>query len=353
MPDKQLVEFMELEDGRIERQPATLIQGLEYIERMMYAQVRLPVTSESDTQGLLWWHRDLIAALKNLPSSVNVPKAGTGETVKLKDAIDAMVLAKKNANRRARYVDSLEHYLRHFARGREDRLINSISNEDVENWMNKYPNAWTRHTLLNRFSTLFAFSVKQGWIPSNPCDRIERVSVTREAPKILTIKQSRQALEYVREKIPDFVPWFTLAHFIGVRPEECDKITWPAISLDRKILTIDAAGAKTRRRRIVPLPPVAIEWLKLGGELPFKPRTREWYIRLLRRHLGFAKWPKDILRHTAASMMLAKEQDAAKVALWLGNSEKILHAHYRQLVAKETAEEFWNIRPTRHIVFKF
>jgi hypothetical protein len=44
------------------------------------------------------------------------------------------------------------------------------------------------------------------------------------------------------------------------------------------------------------------------------------YRRQLARHLRFEKWPKNLLRHTAASYWLADWQDAGKAARELGNN---------------------------------
>ena len=59
--------------------------------------------------------------------------------------------------------------------------------------------------------------------------------------------------------------------------------------------------------------------------------------------IGFDAWPKDILRHTTASMLMATWEDEGKVAATLGHSPSILHAHDRELVTKTEAKRFWEI----------
>jgi len=56
-------------------------------------------------------------------------------------------------------------------------------------------------------------------------------------------------------------------------------------------------------------------------------------------HLGFGDWPKGLRRHTAAAHLLARKQDAAAVALELGNSPRVLLTHYRELVIREQANK--------------
>lgn len=72
---------------------------------------------------------------------------------------------------------------------------------------------------------------------------------------------------------------------------------------------------------------------RLGTLFSFAVR-RDW------RH-----WPKDVLRHSCASYLLALKRDAQAVALELGNSPTILFKHYRELVSQEQARRFWNLIP--------
>jgi hypothetical protein len=61
--------------------------------------------------------------------------------------------------------------------------------------------------------------------------------------------------------------------------------------------------------------------------------------------LGLKAWPKDILRHTAASILMATWEDEGKLAATLGISPSVLHAHYRELVTRAEAKRFWGIGP--------
>ena len=55
--------------------------------------------------------------------------------------------------------------------------------------------------------------------------------------------------------------------------------------------------------------------------------------------------PKNGLRHSYASYRLAQCQDAAKVALEMGNSPNMIFRHYRELVMPQDATAWWNILP--------
>ena len=61
--------------------------------------------------------------------------------------------------------------------------------------------------------------------------------------------------------------------------------------------------------------------------------------------LGLSRWPQDLLRHTAASYLLALHGDAGKVATMLGNSSSVLLTHYHEPVMPGIARFFGQAQP--------
>jgi hypothetical protein len=58
-----------------------------------------------------------------------------------------------------------------------------------------------------------------------------------------------------------------------------------------------------------------------------------------------AEWPQNALRHSFGSYHLAQFNDAAKLALEMGNSPATIFRHYRQLVKPKQAEQYWKLSP--------
>lgn len=140
----------------------------------------------------------------------------------------------------------------------------------------------------------------------------------------VTLKPPRgTSLTYSREEMPHFLPWLVLALFDELRPEEIDRLAWGAVDLERGVVTIGALVAKVRTRRVVHLKPVAVEWLRLGADMPLPQATRRRCLRKLRELLGWPVWNKDVLRHSAASYWLASDPDTPRMAMELGNSPAI------------------------------
>ncbi|MGN6643009.1 MAG: tyrosine-type recombinase/integrase [Verrucomicrobiota bacterium] len=274
----------------------------------------------------------------------------------LETAVKETVKAKRAAARREDYIKGLELYLKQFIKGRESMAINQGSDrwvKDIEKWFadrNELPD--TRNSNIGRLSAMFGTAWRRGIISENPCARVERASVDSKPPATLTHRQYTRALLWSLKECPGFLAWLTLALFVGLRPEaEADELNWNDIDLKRRRIVI--TKTKVRNHRIIDLKfcRPAIAWLTLakllGSPLDISLSTRRRYLRKLRAHLGFKRWPQDVLRHTAASNLLAFHQDAGKVAAFLGNSVSVLLRRYKALIFREDAERFMKCRPKK------
>lgn len=263
----------------------------------------------------------------------------------LRQAIDLLVESKTKANKRPGYVTNLRQYLDAWARGQEHRSLASVTLDELESFVNAKESVGSRLTTINRLSTLFSFAVRKGWIVANPLKRIERPTVEATLPTILTDADTIKMLAYIKTTLPKLAPWFALALFAGLRPEEADQITWEKINLDAGTVLIDPTISKVRNARTVHLEPVAVAWLKLGGDLPLLQVTRRRALRKVRDFMGWEEWPKDVLRHTCASHWIALKKSYGAVAIEMGNSENILRKHYRAEVAQADCKKFWSLTP--------
>jgi len=256
--------------------------------------------------------------------------------------------AKESSNLRPCYVKELRRVLEQFCDGRENRPIKSVTVAEVEDWIDanaKKPG--TRATLITRLSALFSFAFRRAHIDSNPVDRIDRVRLERCPPKILSPQQASELIAATVKHAAELIAYVSLGLYCGVRPAELKRLDWESVDLSRGMVRIDAAASKVRRRRIIHAHPVAMHWLAMAPKRqgPVAPKSHVRPRRRIERALGWAAWPHDLLRHTAASYLLALHQDAGKVAMWLGNSPGILLRHYHELVSPDDCRRFWEIQP--------
>lgn len=266
------------------------------------------------------------------------------EGVTLGSVIEEVLEAKKAANRRPLYVRHLKFSLRKFATGREGVAIQSFTRKHIEEWMaariSDAPS--TRKGWLQVLSVLFSFAVRADYISTNPAMQVERVSVDKPPPRILTPKEARRLVTFARRRMPWRFPQIVLGLYAGIRPTELLRLRWSDINLDQGYVTINTAAAKTRRRRIVRLEPKARDLLmtaKRRENRQLGTSSHKWR-RLVEKHTGI-KWNQDLLRHSCSSYLIALHGDAGKVARSLGNSVDVLLNHYVELVTPDECRRFW------------
>tara|TARA_R100001086_G_scaffold234293_1_gene156480 strand:- start:7689 stop:8777 length:1089 start_codon:yes stop_codon:yes gene_type:complete len=260
-------------------------------------------------------------------------------------ALAEFLEVKGQSGRRSRYTEELARVLNRFAQGREKRRISSVSAQELRSWLAGLDASQsTKQTVQNRVSALFGWAYRQGYTKENPCEKLEKIRLDQADPEILTVKQCQNLIQATRQADPDFLPYFALALFEGIRPEECARLSAKDIDLDREQVTVSGEAAKTRNRRIVPLLPPALSIL---SKCP-KSRWFDWQTNFrrrrdaLRKAAKLKKWPKDVLRHTAASHFynIYGMDEATKA---LGHSAAIMLRHYRQMQTKEETKTWLKI----------
>lgn len=265
----------------------------------------------------------------------------------LREAIAETILAKREAGRKKRYVDELAGYLNKFALQREDYPLDRITPKDIDQWFaTRKETGETRKSNLGRLSSLFGLALRRGYLTSNPCKSAEAVSIDRKPPALFPVERLSEALKVCRKRTPRFLRCLILGGLMGLRPDEAigAKIHWK-----KRQVEVPFHSSKIRAWRIIDLTPPALRWLSVCPTSHRNAILSRSAARRTRRKLlgilGIAEWPQDVLRHTAASHLLAFYSDEAKVASILGTSPRVLHARYKNVVSKADARKFMRLKP--------
>lgn len=284
------------------------------------------------------------------------------KSLPISDAIKELVETRKGSGQSVRYCHDLELRLGRFQRAFGARGTASVTGKELDEWLAGLPVApGTRNTFRRDLRTLFSFCVKRGYASSNPATATELAKDVGQAPGILTVAEAAKLLERSGN---DVLPYVAIGMFAGLRSAELEKLDWSEIDLSAGLIEVKAHKAKTARRRLVRIEPALKAWLeplalKAG---PVIPEALRYRMDDAKRAAGFGtpgtetdkekkagvklkEWPQNALRHTFGSYWLAKHQDAAALALQMGNSAQMVFAHYRELVRPVEAERFWNLKP--------
>jgi len=224
-------------------------------------------------------------------------------------------------------------------------MLNTVSHVDIELWISQFPSLYSRQTWLNRINTFFVFAKRRGYVTSNPCERIEPISIDVKPPGIHTVENVEKLLRKCQSEFPDLIGYIAPIYFGGLRPIESEKLLPKHVFED--LIEVTPENCKTRSRRFIVMHATLREWMlipgaKFGGQ--FSRTTLRRRLRALKASLAPFPWPHDVLRHSFCSYGLPIF-GAAKIAEWAGHSEKILFRHYRERVRMEEAVKFWGLTP--------
>ena len=265
-------------------------------------------------------------------------------------AVKELLRAREMDGCSKRYLGDLRVRLERFGTDFDCQTLASISSRDIDDWLRAlHVGGVTRNTFRRRLSTLFGYARKRGYVQVNPIEDVERAKERYSPIGILTVEETQRLLHNAQ---PEMVPFWAVGAFEGLRAAETQRLNWNEIDLQAGFIEVKAEKSKTANRRLVTIQPNLQKWLaplrkSNGAVTPTNFQSRAKHDR---DRAGFRPhWPNNALRHSFASYHLAAFNDAAKLALEMGNSPRIIFAHYRELVRPSDATRYWSIRPDTHI----
>ena len=238
---------------------------------------------------------------------------------------------------------------------------NAVSPELIKSWLTSggvKGKKWTKSCMKNYSTCLqnfFNWLIRQDVVRENPVLKLEKINVGPFDPYVLTVEECGKVLNLCREKHFEILPLLSLNLFCGIRPSETRRLSSSKghdgnFDWEDNEVVFQAKKTKTKMRRFVEMSENCLAWLNLQElNLPIVNANHKWhgFLQDARVKLGYEVWPHDCLRHSFCSYGLRHSENAAKVALQAGNTERVLFRHYLKLVSKANAEKFWNIFPEK------
>jgi integrase len=245
------------------------------------------------------------------------------------------------------------HRAGQFAKAFPGREIGTFTQEEIEQWLRTtFENPVTRNNTRKIVVNLFNFAVSRKYIATNPASGIKKAREERSEIGILTPGQVSALLT---NAAPEILPYFAMAVFAGIRPEELAPplkgdagVEWSDVKWAQGIIRVRAEVSKVGKSRNVKIEPALEKWLapyRLAKGRIAPPKSRE-HFRNARTAAGITEWPTDCLRHSFATYWLQAHRDAPCLALEMGNSVEVILARYSKVLDEpEDAAKFWAIIP--------
>ena len=266
-------------------------------------------------------------------------------------AVAAFLLAKQQQGISARWHATLRSQLERFAADHPSDTA-CLTAPAVQRWFLTLPglSARSRNNHLAAVQSLFHapelrhHPERQSVLDLQPC-------ATAPADNALwTPEEFRQLLHAAP---PHLLPVLVLGGFGKLRASEIMRLDWSAVRLHEQRLLLRAGQTKTRRTRIVPLPPCAVAWLRTVAQPhgPLWPHGTCKFNADLRALAAACRlqWRPNALRNSAVTYDQILRPDLARVAREAGNSPKVLETEYLALdgITRRTARAWFAIVPPR------
>ena len=272
-----------------------------------------------------------------------------------------------------------------------NKLINSITTEDLEamfddvgkHWNNNTMHQWKRFTI-----TVWNWFGKQGYVAQKTEHAASRLVIPKrdiETPRMSNVNEVHHMLYwfdafakkvggYKRPNTYDCIVYLLLCLFLGIRKSEAYAITWDDIDFNNRTVSVLIEGSKTDRRRVNELPDNVWNWFAyLRDKAPLDSSgdpQRRLFARLRKYRESFSKQGKpvpdivatemkqttkgiepkekyhNIMRHTMCAFHYKCFGSAGLTASIMGNSEKKVRSDYYEVVkSKQEAELYFRLNP--------
>jgi len=274
----------------------------------------------------------------NLP---DVPRKTVAEIAK------EIVEAKRRDGCSQEYIKDLNKRLPHVASAFPGP-ISQVTRLQLEEWLRSLAmSPRSRNNYRNAVVMLWRYARQCGYLPRDRSTEADGLPRAKMIDSEIEIFRPKDFVKLISKADAEVVPFLAIGAFTGLRHAEILRLDWEDIRFAQGFVEVKAKKAKTAQRRLVPIQPNLAAWLA-----PYHGRTGRVcpWIRVGRTASALAKehgidWPNNGLRHSYASYRLAQCQDAAKVALEMGNTPVMIFRHYRELVMPQDATAWWNIFP--------
>lgn len=262
------------------------------------------------------------------------------------------------------------------------RFVGEIQHTEIAEWLEQtrktgaqFGGALSARSVRNYRNTLseiFRHATARQYCAANPFDRFTREDLKAhggdgkarnlDGINILTLDEVSKLLDTARESHEQgMLASVVLRLFCGLRTTEACRLDWSEVRWldERPYVHIPAGKAKKRRIRHVDIPENALAWLRLcdapasGPIIPAtgdaKKDTKAYCQRFSRmvKNAKLSDWENNDTRHSFASYHYALKGDAMATARLMGHAQNddMLFAHYRTLITKEQAEQFFALVP--------
>lgn len=190
------------------------------------------------------------------------------------------------------------------------------------------------------------------WLPENPISFIGKGRKSCKRPEVMPVGVAAELMEFLENEFPQFVAFYAIALFAGVRQDKKDG------ELKRLAKCVGKDGWSpylTKKNLVVPHPKVG----KDPREFPMSENLKYWITayphlevpsaHMHRKIIKRFNVPFNSMRHTAISAYVISTGNADLACFIFNTSMTMMKRHYVTLMQKDDVSAFYEIRPKRRM----
>ena len=239
-------------------------------------------------------------------------------------------------------LETVRKFRGHFA----ERQIKLIDGTEVKAWLATLPLAVkTRKRHYGYVKNMFGLAQEWNLIAGDPFERTNNFKDPRKGHKveILTPEEMKKFLGALHK---DWLPFFAINAFTGLRREEISRLDWSEVKLDRNLIDLPMEKSKNGKRKLTEVPKnllaILTPFVKSEGRVMPKKKLQLAMESAVEK-AGIV-WKQNCLRHSFCSYAVATH-GLEWTADQADHSISILRKDYREKVTKEDADRYWAILP--------
>ena len=280
-------------------------------------------------------------------------------SITVEQAKDLFIKTKKADKMSAVYLKDLDTRLGKFAEAFNVQLA-AVTAGDLNEFLRGLDcGSRSRNNYRLSITTLIRFCERAGYLHKGAFDAaaIGKAKEVHEEIGIFTPQEIAKLLvaaapsqNQTGRRYPEgraMLPLIALGAFAGLRTAEIERQRWEDINLERGFIRVTGAKGNTAMKRLVPISDSLKAWLMTCRKDKGPVLDIKWIHEAVKRLATRAgvPWKHNALRHSFISYRCAETQDIAKTSFEAGNSPKMIHRHYRELVTPEQSAEWFAITP--------
>jgi integrase len=257
-----------------------------------------------------------------------------------------------------RHAESMRETLRKFEGRFGEETLSLLTENGIKSWLSGLDLAIkTRNRHLGYIQN--ALNMAKSWhlLPSNPLAEVVPFNDPAKRGRQVSVLTPEQLAKFLLALRPEFVPFFAISPFTGLRRAEAERLDWSEIKLDRRLIDLPFGKSKNGKRKLIEIPEnlatILASSLGIPKDVSGIPETCSGPVLPPRPGLqivmtkaagkaGISPWPQNVLRHSFCSYGVA-----LKGLTWTAgqadHSERMLREHYWEVVDRETAEAYFAI----------